>query len=219
MTRIHGRHTCWLCGRVAAIGWVYLCEEDDKQRTICRRIDDKRRNASVEISPCTRTTIERADGDSEREEMLNELYLLDFSDSVVDTARQGLYSADQLKKLIAQKRKVHAVTRPTLLEKIGNGFASRIPGEFPKTPPSTPQKLVPSASPIPTHRHDRSTTLGASCALQCCHICKPFYKDRCYWSLESVLREEPPLLAMHDTSTLPWHDAGRLLQIGLREAS
>jgi len=237
MNRLHGNHTCHLCGQIPDLGFVYSCQQDHLPRLRSGLKGD----GTLPLLPDHGTYFE------DKAELARSLGM---SPSVVRQMRAGEYSHEQTEVLFAQRRYVIAIIKQAqnaAIKTSMNGTSTTAPLDTDRTSgPAPVEGIIASAglrisslghraemSPPPIHSvatlHNTPTdsvtttptkkTKKGKCNLQVCHACRPFFQDRVPMSVEAVLNNEIPVMSENDMNALPVRNANILRDIGLRSPS
>lgn len=228
VNRVHGDFPCSMCQRLPDLGWVYACQQDQIPGQ-----DDSL--PDLNLAP---NFVSSDKSFYEANAQLAEY--LRMSASIVQGFRAGDYDAEQVKKLIDQRK--HVIR--TINAKENPSSDDLAPGAIDQT-----QNIIASvgtAAPVfprgrdsttlSTNDTDRSTGARTgyallsptvdikpppraklTCSFQVCHACRPFWKDRPYCSFESVLAGEASSLTEADLQCMPVMDRDIMLNVGLRK--
>ena len=201
VTRVYDERTCFMCGKVPQLGWLYICRQDSELQQDCADPDEDL-HVSNESSYFE---VQAAVAES-----------LGIGASVIEGMRSGDYTIDQIDKLIEQKRHVLAVirheenpagtdtpemqlqrtksTRQCTLEGVISSVGTSV---VPIVPPLSDLRRKTKPGKTDTSDMSRDATPKVKqqpCNFQVCHTCRPFFKDRLYQSFEQVLSGcEPPV--------------------------
>ncbi|OCK82347.1 hypothetical protein K432DRAFT_225425 [Lepidopterella palustris CBS 459.81] len=180
MDRLFGPHQCQLCWKFPSFGWVYVCRQDNQ----------------LPFNFPSAFGDDLADLSSKLREELDEVGL---SRSVIETAKKGLYTAEQLEQLKAQKRRVREVIAMAM------------------DPDSNDNNLPNNDGANASHLENKQTQVFPQCSFKVCHACRPYYKDRIYVSFGAVFAGELRPLTRQDVKNLPSSNVYILRTIGLRQ--
>lgn len=175
-------------------GIVYRCEQDKYERQLPLRFDPDGHVRNIWTDE--EQNSKNSHVESQESPTIRAMKFLGMKEWMVDLARNGHYTDEQIERLMEQKR--------NLIE------ALRVE-EHRNTPPQ--ERLVTPAC----YRPQLEYLLASQpiCNHQCCHRCRPYMKDRGVVSLDAVFNNEiEPLDEKMDM--LPVMDARLLHNIGLR---
>ncbi|KAF7197957.1 hypothetical protein HII31_00671 [Pseudocercospora fuligena] len=231
MNRVHGDDLiCGMCGRPSDLGWVYQCEQDD-------RIPQDGPLPDIDGTPVIPDSSDYFDAKARVAEHLQ------MSLSVIKGIRNGDYDVDQIDRLISQKENLISVivekesqfadgrtnsvrnsfNPQNIISSVGAGYQA--PYQNCRVSASLPTSAS-SAAPMPSEAKVATPTKQDSvlgkrsqnkCCFQVCHSCRPYFGDRAYESIETVLGNESNFL--NDLKGLPIMSASLARNIGLRQPS
>ncbi|TKA79646.1 hypothetical protein B0A55_03449, partial [Friedmanniomyces simplex] len=227
MSRVHGNHTCYMCGKLPGIGWLYVCIQD-------REFDHLDPPDLPDSLPLVSNESSYYDVQARVAESVG------IAASVVKGIRDRQYSFEQVDKLIEQKKHLLATIRR---QENPTGGIPPSQNARPRTPSATDSVIASvgtTADPpvqTSTNRASANTstvthttqTDGATepakkikskkqnfCNFQVCHACRPFFKDRLYMSFEKMLSGRLPAVTEEDIKKLPMLDPAIVRNLGLR---
>ena len=222
MIRLHGDNICQMCGRIPNIGWLYACHQDWLL---------ERQQVSVPIAAESAVTV--PDKSNYFDVMAHFAQSLKMSPSVIKQIRDGLYTFDEVEKLVAQKE--HLIATVKRMEGLSteespgsqhsNVFHSCI-ASLGAT--AAPDKQQVSTTPTQqTARKMFSTTTAAKqlqlqadrCHYRVCHACRPFLQERMYVNIGSVVHGAQPLITNEEAKTLRVLNPEIVLGFGTRRVS
>ncbi|KAL1639216.1 hypothetical protein SLS58_008184 [Diplodia intermedia] len=204
MTRAYGA-TCQNCNRKSPLGWVWQCtydEADDPWAVV------KDRQPAVDAcDPSDRIAVMKA---------------LKFHQSVIDQAENGLYTPEQIDRLIVQKQKVLDTINSQSPDKSAEGnveqsedadirslIANLVRQEI------RAQLSSASATTVAKERAKHARTVHPRCRYKCCQSCRADYRGRAFESFDAVLNGEVKPLRLAELSGLPVRDAQVMRNIGM----
>lgn len=225
MNRLHGDNICQMCGRIPNIGWLYACRQD---WLLERQQDLVPAAAEIDMVP---------DGSNYFDMMAHLAQSLKMSPSVIKQIRDGLYTFDEVEKLVAQKehligtvkRMEHLSTENTAVSQHSNVFqsCSSIIASFGAT--AGPDKQQTSPTPIQqtsTRKESPGTTAVKElqtkvdrCNYMVCHACRPFLQERMYVNIGSVVHGAQPYITDEESETLRVLDPEVVRGFGMQRAS
>jgi hypothetical protein len=218
MDRVYGTgHVCCVCGRSPSIGFLYACVQDHDTQSL------------QDILSKENVTLR----EPAKSDLRLELELLGMSESVIITAEEGFYNDAQLGKLKNQKKKLRQTISDTLQGSQINDAVAKLAAvaQEPSNNDGALNSKLTGDAVSGLQRLIQSVLLSRSismlslqlnpiqsppaCALKACHACRPYYRDRVYISLESVLTGDFPPLTPEDMQKLPVKSAQIMRTIGL----
>ena len=150
MDAVHMSTQCDVCHRPSTMGWLYECQQDRLQEVVPSRI-------KLTVPPCSTDS-----------PLIRELQALQFSQSVIQQAADGLYTDAQVDLLKAQKANVNKLLEETSRQ--------------PPVQTSDDDGLMEVLHPNITVRRRKASKRGifpgpmsriiatAKCSLRCCHV-------------------------------------------------
>jgi hypothetical protein len=217
MKRLYGHHTCSMCGKEPSIGWLYQCHQD-------RDLEQ----SELLNDPNSFPTVPNESNHFEVQAQLAEA--LGLKHEIVQGIRDGVYSFEQVDRLIEQKKHLLATIRkqenPTggttpkpaqimprgvaMVESIISsvGMSAGAPSEATATTAASPNESASGAHP--------SREKKLTCSFQVCHTCRPFFQDRLYMSFEQVFSGHMPAVTEEEIAQLPMFNAAIVQNLGLR---
>ncbi|KAI9708678.1 MAG: hypothetical protein M1828_002682 [Chrysothrix sp. TS-e1954] len=199
MVKVYGWDLrCQLCNRYSILGFMYECEQDaavvrhHKKFNVRKRLlKNKHRRASSEME------------------------MMGFHPTVVEGAKAGHYTKEQIELLKAQKMKARrAVEEAMEKEESLKSRKPAPPGTFDEFPKASSKKEEPKVSKTPP-KQAPSKAQPAVCAFRVCHNCRPFSRDRTFLTVETVMNEEYSMPSEWEPTTMPVHDRDLVRQLGL----
>ena len=159
------------------------------------------------------------------------------SRSVIESAARGIYTPKQLDKLVTQKRRLQdlvAKQEQQYQEQKQKQQQQLQQQKQKQRQKSKKQQVVSSSTNSSSHisrrsssctkRHsshctqDSKTSLlannGDACDFQCCHACRPIYRDRIYQSVDAVFADEVEPFHPSEIASLHVSDARLICGIG-----
>ncbi|KAF2104414.1 hypothetical protein NA57DRAFT_51241 [Rhizodiscina lignyota] len=224
MMRAYGTLACHICGRVPDFGWLYVCQQDQQavQTPHPNDSDASSSGGLYSIKEDLQLTDLRKATDCP---IVFEMVALGFSRSVVENARNGLYTAEQLQILVTQKKRMwETLHAQEAMRNVNDALMFAMSGNFKPTPTSAFARSMSSPgrrssvrkeSPA-RYRLRNNRSQAAQCTFQVCHGCRPYYIDRCFTSFEAVFAAEEEPITETESRLLPVRDVGILRKIGLR---
>lgn len=233
MNRLHGENACQMCGKVPDVRWLYACRQDwlvEHQSDFAGTVSES------DIAP---------DETNYFDVMARFASSIRMSASVVKQIRDGLYTYDQVEKLIAQKENLNKTIEEifdsstngtpasslnlsqsctNIIASLGlSGTSSTTNQEQSDVPPSTPTTAQQSSA----KKNGNSTTTKKQpqmrpdhCNYMVCHTCRPFLHDRLYANIGSVIHGGVyPPVTHEEAKTLPTKDAAVVRSLGLRQTT
>lgn len=217
MQRLHGRHTCLMCGKVPNIGWVYVCQQD-------RDIPQD----ELLIDPDEMGNLPTESGNFDAPAVFARA--LGMSASVIQGIRNSEYTLEQVEKLVKQKQ--HLIST---IQKQENGSVESTPNsdQQNKHRQSASENVIASVGASATTTVQLAATIKEVvpattdikngglpkkyfCNFQVCRTCRPFFEDRLYMSFEQVLSGDIPALTEQEMEQLPMLNPAIVRTIGLR---
>jgi hypothetical protein len=224
MNRLHGENTCQMCGRIPNIGWLYACRQD---WLLERQQDLATTHAESAMVP---------DKSNYFEMMAHLAQSLKMSPSVIKQIRDGLYTFDEVEKLVAQKE--HLIGTVKRMESIAaesmpasqhsNVFqscssiiaslgATAAPEKQQTSPTQTEQTSTKKVSPVTTASKQLQMKVDR-CNYMVCHACRPFLTERIHVNIGSVVHGAQPPITEHEAETLRVLDPEIVRGFGTRQA-
>ncbi|KAF9629322.1 hypothetical protein BFW01_g10525 [Lasiodiplodia theobromae] len=193
MTRAYGA-TCQNCNRKSPLGWVWQCtydEGDDPWTAV------KGRQSAVDAcDPSDRIGVMKA---------------LQFHQSVIDQAENGLYTPEQIERLISQKQKVLDTINSQSPDKVAQGNVEQsevvdIPTLIANLVRQEIRTQLSSASAttVAKERAKHARTVHPRCRYKCCQSCRGDFRGRAFESFDAVFNGEVKPLRLADISALPF---------------
>ena len=224
MNRLHGDNTCQMCGRIPNIGWLYACRQDwllERQKDLA-------------TTPAESAMV--PDKSNYFEMMAHLAQSLRMSPSVIKQIRDGLYTFDEVEKLVAQKDKLIGTVKR--MESIAaesmpasqhsNVFqnCSSIIASLGATAASEKQQTSPTPTQQTSTRKDSPASTAAKqlqmkvdrCNYMVCHACRPFLTERIHVNIGSVVHGAQPPITEHEAETLRVLDHEIVRGFGTRQA-
>lgn len=184
MVRAYGA-TCQNCNRKSPLGWVYQCtydEGDDPWAIVAHR----------------QPAVEACDPS----DLIGMMKALDFNHSIIAQAEKGLYTPEQIERLISQKQKVLDIINSQSPDKVAADFRAKTQS--------------PTATAVAKERAKHLRTVHPRCRFKCCQTCRGDFRARAFESFEAVCDGEVKPLRLADTATLPVRDVQVIREIGMR---
>ncbi|KAF2653835.1 hypothetical protein K491DRAFT_602045, partial [Lophiostoma macrostomum CBS 122681] len=191
MDRIYTRdQQCYVCGHTPSIGFLYVCRQDQH--------------------PLSAVSIEHVSAEEHHDCVQSELHqslvASGLSASVIETAKRGIYTDDQLQKLKRQRSELKQAIQDVVVGNQINAMAAQLASpttQGTSNTDGTSSSLLEKEQLIPT------------CTFRACHTCRPYYRDRVYASIPSVISNQQRPLTPEDASVLPTKNSRILRKIGL----
>lgn len=176
MARAYGA-TCQNCNRKSPLGWVYQCtydEGDDPWAIVAHR----------------QPAVEACDPS----DLIGMMKALDFNHSIIAQAEKGLYTPEQIERLISQKQKVLDIINSQSPDKVAAGndelsaamstiFANTTYEDF------RAKTQSPTATAVAKERAKHLRTVHPRCRFKCCQTCRGDFRVRLF----------PPLFIQYET--------------------
>lgn len=186
MDRIFGPYSCDFCHRPSPLGWLYKCSQDS--------IDKYEHQLALmkTVKTVAENPIERRPHlvNDNLDVLKDDLLALGFSRSIITQVDAGVYTIDQIEKLMAQRQHLCEVIENTS-----------------PTPPITPAKQTsirePLSLPFPPKNEQKLPWTYKPCMAKFCQRCRPYMMDRCWTSFDAVFANEIRPLTITDTNILP----------------
>ncbi|OJD30682.1 flagellar motor protein [Diplodia corticola] len=205
MTRAYGA-TCQNCNRKSPLGWVWQCtydEANDPWDAV------KGRQSAVDAcDPSDRIAVMKA---------------LKFHQSVIDQAENGLYTPEQIDRLIGQKQKALDTINGQSPDKAAEGNVEQPEATDMRTLIANlvrqeirAQLSSASATTVAKERAKHARTVHPRCRFKCCQSCRADFRSRSFESFDAVLNGEVKPLRPAEISTLPVRDARVMRDIGMK---
>lgn len=185
---------CHVCGEIPWTGILYQCEQDRYEALYHRRYPSNGDYYSMWWSEEGDAEPSKEDEESPKIALMKSL---DMKEWMIDLARKGHYTDEQLERLMAQK--ANLIETMKMEEQQNTPLADRVsfPGRYrPRL------KYLLANQPI--------------CKHQCCHRCRPYMNHRSAVSIDAVFNDEIEPLTPAEASTLSVMDVKVLHNIGLR---
>lgn len=223
MTRAYGA-TCQNCNRKSPLGWVWQCTYDEGNDPWTAVKD--RQSAVDACDPSDRIGVMKA---------------LQFHQSVIDQAENGLYTPEQIERLIAQKQKVLDTINSQSPDKVAEGNVEQsdvvdIPTLIANLVRQEIRTQLSSASAttVAKERAKHARTVHPRCRYKCCQSCRgdfrvsessqsckqstthQYVQGRAFESFDAVFNGEVKPLRPADISTLPVRDIQVMRNIGMK---
>jgi hypothetical protein len=144
--------------------------------------------------------------DCAKSELFQSLREAGLSASVIETAERGMYTDDQLQKLKMQKSELKQAIQDVIVGNQINAMAAQL---------ATPTTQTPSNTDGTFSSLPEKEQLVPACTFRACHTCRPYYRDRVYASIPSIIFSQQRPLNPDDVSVLPTKNARVLRNIGL----
>ena len=226
MTRLHGDNICQMCGRVPNIGWLYACRQDwllEQQQ--------------YPVPTVAETAVAIPDNSNYFETMAHLAQSLRMSPSVTKHIRDGLYTFDEVEKIVAQKehligtvKKMESLsTESRPASQYNNVFQScpSIIASLGTTASPDKQQTTPTLTQRTSTRNDSPATTAAKqpqvkvdrCNYMVCHACRPFLQERMYVNIGSIVHGAQPSITEQEAETLRVLDPEIVRGFGMRQAS
>lgn len=236
MHRLHGDHICQMCGKPPDHGWLYACRQDwltVHQDSVATQAE------SAIVVP---------DESNYFDVMARYAASIKMSPSVIEQIRTGLYTFDQVEKLVAQKE--HLISTIKYLEGLSTSTestpASHHTATFPTyaipdivasvgitpTPPAFHQQQsnMTQTSDVaqqtsleythaPSSTNNQLSKKSETCNYMVCHTCRPFLQDRLYVNLGSALDGSQPPFTKEEARSLPMMHPQIVRNFGLRKST
>jgi hypothetical protein len=234
MNRLHGDNTCQMCGKMPDIGWLYACHQD--------WLVDNQQNS---VATAAESAIVVPDDSNYFDAMARYATSIKMSPSVIKQIRDGQYNFDQVEKLIAQKE--HLISTIKKIEGLStdNTPGSLHSNDFQPhtniiaslgfsgTPSPTNQQhlnVPPSSATTAQQNHARKDSSAGNsmrqaqmkadrCKYMVCHACRPFYHERLFVNIGSVVHGVYPAVTQEEAETLPVLDPAVVRGFGLRQVA
>ncbi|KAF2425719.1 hypothetical protein EJ08DRAFT_700264 [Tothia fuscella] len=177
MDVVHTEAPCDFCGRTSRFGWLYQCQQDaDRQNSTKEQLNELK---SLVVAPNPDLTIEE------------ELEAIGMSKSVIRQFKQGVYTPDQIARLIEQKLNLHKVIAAQLeLER--EPWNGR-----PVTPTVATRADARRESLSMIHKTGnlrRKSPSMSRCSTKACQLCRPYFRERTFMSFGSVFTDDVEML-------------------------
>ena len=222
MVRLHGDNICQMCGRIPNIGWLYACHQDwclERQRDL--------------VPTIAKSAVMVPDKSNYFDVMAHFAQSLKMSSSVVKQIRDGLYTFDEVEKLVAQKEQLIGTVQKmegisaegAPVSQHSNVFQSCITSLGATAAPDK-QQVGPTPAQQTTIRNDSPATTAAKklrlkvdrCNYMVCHACRPFLQERMYVNIGSVVHGAQPSITDEEAKTLRVLDSEIVCGFGTRQA-
>ncbi|KAF2087928.1 hypothetical protein K490DRAFT_56499 [Saccharata proteae CBS 121410] len=203
--------TCQLCGQKPAIGWVYVCAQDE---TFGKDPWETLANSQLWTAENPRPL--RLPSGPEL------LRIAGCSKSIVESANQGMYSHEQIQMLLKQRNRVNEViagSDPKKIKHVDSAAEGDISGATmnPSVDKGSVDLSGESDESVPKEvqraRLRQRKRLCPPCRFKACHTCRPYFKDRLHQSIDAVCAGEVKPLTIGEAQTLPFSSAAILSHI------
>lgn len=207
MDRVYTSDACRICTLPPSMGWLYVCRQDSSPCSFGQK-------SIIAENSCP-------SGTSDEKEELHESGL---SPSIVNQIEAGIYTDEQIEMIKKQKLHLREVIsdQEHQLQVLG-----RFPGQFDDEDHTKSQTQASSSTTISSTESNTKSSdenaLGSAilriyspCEFRCCHTCRPYFRDRAFASIDSVLWDEYPSLSTSDTNFLKVGDVRVVRNIGTK---
>ncbi|KAL1628659.1 hypothetical protein SLS56_005768 [Neofusicoccum ribis] len=183
MVRAYGA-TCQNCNRKSPLGWVWqcACDEGDDPWTIIAT----HQSAAAACDPA---------------DPISKMKALTLNQSIIDQAESGLYTPEQIERLISQKQQVIHVINSQSPDKAAEDFRAK--------------SQSPSETAVAKERARHMRTVHPRCRYKCCQACRADFRARSFESFDAVFGGEVKPLRPADVANLPVQDAKVMSNIGM----
>lgn len=212
MDKCYGdQSACHLCGRIPAIGFIYVCQQDHRSNLVPTSV-------SAKCQP------KLASDNTASPDVSN------LSAWMVDAAGAGSYSAAQFDTLIAQKQHVKdKIQEQTALD--SSAAQPNAPARQSLNHAQLAEKLAALDIKVASNAKDVKRNKSAKnkrkqkapakpvvipCDFKCCHTCRPASRDRSFVSFEAVVYGEIQPHRFWNERYMPVANAYIVRGIGLR---
>jgi hypothetical protein len=163
-----------------------------------------------------------------------QLQKIGLSESIIKQAEQGVYTEPQLQKLKRQKIEMNQTIQDKIQQEEINALAARLAaGEVldgpsnndgaPPTRNANGRQLVSQASNAGIRDRDIAKAPPANwakgdptCGFRACHHCRPYFKDRAFINIDSIVSDSTPSVTPAIAALLSVKSAHQLRNVGLR---
>lgn len=220
MDRVYTDSVCDICKLSPSMGWLYVCRKDSNSPNLMCHDFPKPTHSKVPRE------INNEDEDENG----------DLSPSIVKQVESGLFTDQQINLMKQQKRHLRDIIK---LEESPQQQEIEVSGHKKRRSASLLPLIIDESLSFPSvcindgqiesysvegkggasseqGRKSKRRKQCSPCRFQCCHGCRPYFRDKIYSSFDAVWNNEYPPIEPWEISLLRISDAKLIRNIGTR---